>query len=158
MTVKASEIVEDSLTDIIVAGAEAPIEAVDARLAIRYLNDMVFQWDASGITTGFTKVSDLGDTITVPDGIIRTVKSNLSVELLSAFNKAIPQSLALKAQDSFNNMLIQLVNLPHAAFPGTLPLGAGNECITRRRFFPDPDDAQTLTEQSGSILLEDDTE
>ncbi len=156
----AKEIIVDALEDILVQQEEAPIEADEARAAIRYLNDMMAMFSAKGINLGYTVVSNLSDTITVPDGAIAGIKANLSIALDPKFGgKNVSQSLIQRARAGYRAIQAISIRPGSMDFPSTLPRGAGN---AQPGFLSDPfysnANEQVLSEGNGTISLEDDTE
>lgn len=159
MAINADRAVEMALKELIVAGSEAPIEAVDAQDAVLYMNLMMNAFSADGINLGYTNISDLGDEITVPDGALLGVIKNLAVFLATQYGVTVTTELFLAAKGSLNTMRNISVKILSSNYPDTLPIGSGNENDTYNsdfHFYPTTDD-QVATEQDGPILLEDET-
>ena len=89
MTETASDVVSDALTDLLVQAAEADLEPSEYRVAIRYLNRLMFRLDAMGINLGYTEVSSLTDPITVALGAIDGIVANLAVALAPQFDAIV---------------------------------------------------------------------
>ncbi len=161
MPEKASDIIGDALREIVVAGAEAPIEADEGQSAIRYLNRMMAEWDVRGYNLGCTVVSDLGDDITIPDGTVEAVVSNLAIRLASQFGVSIDPASALidRARVGLRAVRLLTISVGPSSFPSTLPIGSGNEgdSTFTDHFYPD-EQSKILAEPNGSILVEDDTD
>ena len=156
----AKEIIVDALEDILVQQEEAPIEADEARAAIRYLNDLMAMWSAKGINLGYTVVSNLSDTITVPDGAKAGIKAALAIALDAKYGgKNISESLIKRAQAGYRAIQALSVRPGSMDFPSTLPRGAGNSQpgYTFDPFYTNSNE-QVLSEGDGTIALEDDTE
>ena len=68
MTEKTGAIIEDALGELVVQTSEEELEASEIQVAIRYMNRFMFQLYANGISLGFTKVSNVADTVTIADG------------------------------------------------------------------------------------------
>ena len=154
MAETASSVITDALTDIFVVGAKEPIESVDMQLGIRYLNRMMSELDANGIALGFTVIVNPSDTVTVPDGALGGVVSNLATKLAKPFGAAVTQELAIAASDGYKAMLKLGVTIEPSSYPCTLSVGSGNDQdTTNDKFYPCPADS-TLTESNGNILLE----
>lgn len=158
---KAGDIIKDALIEITVLGAEAPVEAVDAQSAIRYLNRMMAALDADGIDLGYTEVASLADDITVPAGANQGMVFLLAQLLWDQYSddRPVPGSLVFKARDSINTMRNIAVTVGQTEYPDTLPIGSGNEGdgIRTNHFYPDLQ-STILAETNGSIGLEDETE
>lgn len=158
MAIKANRAVEMALQELIVRQVEAPIEADEVQDAVLYMNLMMAEFAADGINLGYTEINDLGDDVTIPDGAVMGMIKNLAVYLAAQFGVNIPVDLAVLAKSGKNTMRNIAVKVIPSSFPSTLPIGSGNEDdqYTDWHFYPDQQD-KILTEQSGPILLEDDT-
>ena len=160
MSETAGDIIKDALGEIVVLGAEAPLEAVDAQAGIRYLNRMMAAFDADGIDLGYTEVSNLSDAITVPAGAIAGMVSQLAVMLFAQFSQGepIPADLVARALSGKNTMRNLAVTVGATEYPSTLPIGSGNEGDRTHNdhFYPDLQD-EILAESTGSIGLEEST-
>ena len=160
MAETANIIIKDALFDLQVQQDEAPLEATDARAAIRALNRMMNAFASDGINLGFTEVSQVNDPITVPAGALGAIVSNLAIELAPQYLSGEPTQrlLALAAQGK--KILYKLgVEIGDTEYPDTLPRGSGNEdpCGTYDTFYPDQQPA-ILSESNGSISIDDYTE
>lgn len=159
MGINASKAVEMALQELIVRGSEAPIEPDEGQDAVLYMNLMMAEFSADGIALGYTEVTSLADPITIPDGALMPMIKNLAVYLGAQFGVDIPPDLFTLAASGKNTMRNIAVKPIPSRYPDTLPIGSGNEDETFSRnshFYPDQQ-GQILTEQSGPILLEDDT-
>lgn len=164
MSETAEEVITSALEEIVVQSSEAPLEPDELQVGIRYLNRMMASFAAKGITLGYTVVTSLGDTITVPDGALDGMVSNLAIRLFpqySAPGTPIDPLLIRAASDGFNSLLdIAITSIGPTAFPDTLPIGSGNEGdvgLTNQHFYAQPDDP-ILTESGGFISIESETE
>lgn len=162
MAETAETIIKDALTEIVVLGAEAPLEASDAQSAIRYLNRMMASFDAKGIDLGFTEVTSLASPVTVPLGAVDGMVFNLAARLWTQYysESPIPGDLLLKARSGADSMMALAVSMGPTQYPSTLPIGSGNQDNTGgigcNNFYPDLQD-EILAESTGSIGLETDT-
>lgn len=159
MSETAGDIIKDSLSEITVYGAEASIEAVDAQLAIRYLNRMMAAFDADGIDLGYTEVTNLNSPITVPAGANHGMVSQLAIMLWANFSEdPIPPDLIARGVSGKNTMRNLAVTIGASEYPDTLPIGSGNEGDYATDHFYGNLQANILAETNGKIGLEDDTE
>lgn len=159
MAETAGDLIKDSLSEITVLGAEAPIEAVDAQFAIRYMNRMMAAFDADGIDLGYTEVSNLADVVTIPAGAINGVVSQLAIMMWNNYSdEPVPADLVARALSGKNTMRNIVVGFGQMEYPDTLPLGSGNEVnrVSREHFYSDLE-STILAETNGSIGLEDAT-
>lgn len=156
---KAEEFIRDAYEETVSVGADAPLTSVDAQKGLRYLNDLLFEWEAMGISLGFTEVDNLADDVTIPRSSFRAVKLNLAMQLAPAFDRVLNPATVVNARDAKQNLLAQTISIVSAGYPDTLPVGSGNTCgdVYDRRFYTEVDG--TLERESGgSILTEDGTE
>ena len=153
-------VVNDILQEILVQGSEQAINAVDAQTCIRYMNRFMNSLASQGINLGYTNITSLADSITIPDGAIEGLIFGTSTRLLSTYDIQPNQFLIANARDGIKAMRQIAVNITATSFPCTLPIGSGNEqenTYNDDHFYTCPSDT-ILTEQNGSILLEDNTE
>lgn len=155
---KAREVVVDALELLVVQADEATISPNEAVKALRVLNDMMFAWDALGVSLGFTQVSGLGEILTVPPGAIRGIKANLAIDLAPMYEVPVSPALERKAKAGYDACLALSVQMAASKFPSTLPRGSGNSDGVFGSTFYDNEQDTILTETGGSIALEDDTE
>jgi hypothetical protein len=161
----ADQVIKAALQEILVQASESPIQASEAQDAIFYLNNMMFDLSANGTSIGYTEISDLSDTITVPAGAISGIIANLAVELhtqFSAMNTLVKPDLRARAQAGLKTMLnISFTSIGPMSYPTTLPIGSGNEgdynggC--QSHYYPGELDP-VLTESEGFIATEENTE
>lgn len=162
MAETAGDIIKDSLMEITVLGAEAPVEPVDAQSGIRYLNRMMAAFDADGIDLGYTEVSNFADLITTPAGSNAGMVAQLSVMLWDQYadGQPVPPTLLARAISGKNTMRNLAVTVGQTEYPDILPIGSGNEgtyTYNSFHFYPDLQD-DILAESTGSIGLEESTE
>jgi hypothetical protein len=153
----AESLINDSLQELIVQASEQPIQPVDFQTAKRYLNRMMAALDSIGIALGYTVVVEPEDPITVPAGAIEGMIKNLAVKLSTQYSVPVGPLLFQEAKDGITTMR-KIARVPRRTeLPCTLPVGQANEHFDSDwHFFPCPE-SELLTEQGGSILLEDET-
>ena len=155
------QVLKAALQEILVQGSEAPLEADEYQDAIFALNNYMTALDANGVHLGYTVVDSLADEITVPAGAIQGIISNLAILLATQFNSTVSPSLSAKAQMGLNAMRKLGITIAPMSYPGTLPIGSGNEgywggYCRGGHFYPDPVDT-ALTETGNNIALETNT-
>jgi len=150
----ANSVISDILQEISVHAAGQPIEAADFQLVLRYMNRYMAQLS---ITTplGYTKVSNSDDLITIADGAIEGLIFNVALRVLNSFDIDVGQTLPTNAADGLKTMRKISRNLKSTRHPPTLPIGSGNECYGDYNKFYRGEEDTILTEQNGSILIED---
>lgn len=158
MAETAGSVIKSALQEILVQASEAPLEPDETIDALLYMNRFMAAQAANGIALGYTEVDDTSDVITIPGGAIEGLVFNLAMKLAPQFGKVVDVTLARNAKDALATMRNIAVKVGRAQFPNTLPRGSGNEDdgVRQDQFYPDHG-GQILTEQTGPILLEDDT-
>lgn len=155
MTETASTIIRDALQEIIVQSSEQPIQPNEATDAMRYLNRMMFAWDAKGIALGYTVISSLGDEITVPDGALEGIVLNLAIKLAPQYDVAVSMDLRENARDAYKSVLKLSITRPLSQYPSTLPVGSGNyDNSFDSQHFYETDNNTILSETTGTIVQE----
>lgn len=155
----AQSLINDALFELQINEAEQSVEAVDFETAKRYLNRMMAQFDADGISLGYTEVNNAADPITVAPGAINGMIYNLAIRLANQYNVAVTEALAANAKLGLDTMRKLSVFVTATPYPGTLPIGSGNEWDSGRynTFYPEENEAVT-TETGRYIQLEDNTD
>lgn len=156
MSETASTVIRDALQEILVQASEQPIQPNEATDAIRYLNRMMFSWEAKGIALGYTVVSSLGDDITIPDGALEGVVLNLAIKLAPQYDVTVSMDLRENARDAYKSVLKLSVTQPLSQYPSTLPVGSGNEgdTLDSNYHFYETDTNTLLSETTGTIVQE----
>lgn len=159
MSETAEELFGDSLQAILVQASEQPIQPVDFQTARRYANRMMASFATSGINLGYTNIVEPTDLVTIPDGAVEGLLFNLAIRMLPTYDFPLTAELRENAREGKDAMRKLAIFIKPTRFPCTLPIGSGNEgenTFNTDRFFPCPED-ELLTEQGGSILLENNT-
>lgn len=156
----AAQVLKSALQRILVQASEAPLEASEFQDAINDMNNYMLDLDASGIKLGYTLVTSLGDEVTVPLGALRGVIANVAIEISPDYDGQISPALQRAADQGMKTMEKLGVTVRPTAYPSTLPIGSGNEDGSSRsfHFYPGASEAEILSETTGAILLESDTE
>ena len=152
----AESVIKDILQEILVQASEQSIEAVDFQFVVRYMNRYMAQL-AVTIPLGYTVVTDPEDLITIPDGAINGLIFNVALKVLNSFDIDVGPTLAVNAKDGLFAMRKLSRNAVSTKHPSTLPIGKANECVGSGAKFYGGEETTILTEQNGSILLEDTT-
>lgn len=156
----AAQTVKAILQEILVHGSESELEAVEFQDTIFAMNNYMTALDANGVSLGYTVVSDLGDEITVPAGALQGLIANVAVMVAPQFGATASGELIAKAKVGMNAMRKLGITIGNMQFPGTLPIGSGNEPTNsfdhQDHFFYNSDD-NIETETNQNIGLESDT-
>lgn len=135
-----SEILTAALRKLGVTPSESPIEAYEEQDALELLNDMMEEFEESGINFGFVRISNSADTVRIPRGTAGFIKVQLALRLAAEYDELqIPPTLAAEAAGSLENVSRILLQNTSPGFPNTLPIGSGNQIYEdeHQRFFPD---------------------
>lgn len=154
-----AQVAKASLQRILVQASEADIEASEAQDFIFAMNNWMAALDADGVQLGYTAVTNLGDTITVPTGALRGLIANVAIEVAPDYDGEVSPALAKAAKEGLDTMILIGQSLGDMHFPSTLPRGSGNEHCGGRftsHFYPDLE-AEILAETTGAISLETNT-
>jgi len=151
----AAQVITAALQKILVQASEAPLEADELSGAIFTMNNLMLDYDASGIRLGYTEILTLGDDVTIPVGALRGLIYNLARDLVPEFGGEFSQLAEDIAQSGLKTMRKLGVAITATEFPSTLPIGSGNEDdnVFTSRFYPGLED-QILAETTGCIALE----
>jgi hypothetical protein len=154
----ATQVIHDALQEILVQADEQDYQASEYQAGKRALNDMMQEWDASGLSLGFTLIDNITNTVTVAAGLIGAVKTNLAMRLAPQFDVAITPGLLNSAKSGMQAVRNIAVTTNPTSLPSILPVGSGNEdeYYSTRRFFPPPEDG-VLAEDNGDVNLESGT-
>lgn len=150
----AESVINDILQEILIQASEQPIEAVDFQFVRRYMNRYMSELAITN-PLGYTNVTLPSDPITVPDGAINGLIFNTALRVVASFDIQPSASLVNNARESLSAIRKISRNLVSTKHPPTLPIGSGNECWGQTSHFYPGERNSLLTEQNGSILMED---
>jgi hypothetical protein len=156
----AAQLVKAIGQEILIRAVEAPLEADESQDIVFAMNNYMTAQAANGINLGYTVVTDLGDEITVPAGAIQGMIANVAIMVAPQFGAEVSQGLIVQAKIGLQAMRQLGVTIGKMQFPGTLPIGSGNEPtdngFNNDHFFENSDD-NILTETNQNIGLESGT-
>lgn len=156
-----AKVCKAALQRILVQASEADLEPDEYQDCIFAMNNYMLALDADGVQLGYTEVSDLGDDITIPVGALRGLIANLAIEVAPDYNGQITPGLARAAEEGELVMRKLGQTITKTQFPGTLPIGSGNESgrygTYTSHYYADLE-AEILAETTGAISLETGTE
>ena len=125
----AREYITRALAKLGVKAAESSIEASELTDGIETLNDMLTEWEGSGILLGFEPVASGDDEIRAPRLAQAAIKSNLAIRLAPDYSRPVSAELAAEARGATKSMLRAIVKIGDVAYPSTLPTGSGNKTL-----------------------------
>lgn len=150
----AESVINDILQEILVQASEQPIEAVDFQFVRRYMNRYMAELAITN-PLGYTVVTLPTDLITIPDGAINGLIYNVALNVVASFDMTPGGMLIPNAERGLKTIRKISRNLVSTKHPSTLPIGSGNETWGNDTHFYTGEQDSLLTEQNGSILLED---
>jgi len=109
---------------------ETDIESSESNDALDMLNDMVIEWELLGANLGFAPVKDEADEVRIPRGAHKAVKYNLAVLIGAEFEIMVSNEIAVIADESKTAMMAIYKKPLEVHYPGTLPMGSGEQCNT----------------------------
>ena len=104
MTETAAEVVTDILQELVVQGDESPIDAPESQSVMRYMNRYMTMLAAKGVNLGYTKVTSLGDPITIADGAIMGLIKNVAINVASQYDVPVSGQLRADAMEGLAAM------------------------------------------------------
>jgi hypothetical protein len=155
-----AQVAKAALQRILVQASESPLEPDEYQDFIFAMNNYMAQLDAQGISLGYTEVSDLGDTVTIPTGALRGLIANMAIEVSPDYGGVVSDGLVIAARQGLQTMRTIGQRIRASAMPSTLPLGSGNEDESwglNGHFYPEYEQ-EILAETTGAIGLENNTQ
>jgi hypothetical protein len=102
--------------------------------------------------------SDLpSDTVTVADGALGAIVSNLAIKLAKQYDEPVTGDLLQSARDGKNAVLHLTVSRKSTQMPNTMPRGSGNEGYwnsNRENFYPGVD-TDTIDDENGRNIQQE---
>lgn len=122
-----SQVAKASLQKILVQASEADLEPDEYQDFIFAMNNWMASLQSQSIDIGYTPVSNLSDEITVPDGAVLGIISNMAIQVSPDYGGDISPALIGQAQEGMKTIrrLGQLSS--QTKRPSTLPIGSGND-------------------------------
>ena len=134
-----ADIVNGAYSNLGLSPSDSAITGSEMTDAIEIMNDMLIEWENSGIMLGFSPIATPADVISVPRGAETAIKSNLAGRLAPSLSKQISPTLAAVIKASTENLLRMIHKPVDVEYPDSLPSGSGNQAYndtTDRNFFP----------------------
>ena len=154
-----AQVAKAALQKILVQASESALEPSEYQDFIFTMNNFMLDLDAGGVSLGYTEVSNLGDTVTIPPGALQGLIYNTALLCAPEYDGEVTPTLMRIAHESLKTMRKLGRSIPTSSYPGTLSIGSGNEGNFNYRnshFFNDQE-AAILAETTGSIGLESST-
>jgi len=151
-----AQVAKASLQRILVQASESPLSADEYQDFIFAMNNYMTALDASGVHLGYTVVSNLGDTVTVPTGALRGLIANMAIDVAPDYGGVVTDALVLQAREGMQAMRQLGQTIGATRNPSTLPIGSGNTDAGYGwtwNFYPESEES-ILAETIGTIALE----
>ena len=126
MTTTVQQVADSALLNIMVAGSEASLEADDMADFMDAMNKWMAALVALGINLGYTNVTSASDTLTVPDGAIDGIISNMAIKMAPQYGGVVTPELRQDAKDGMNTLRSLGMSIRNTKYPTTLPIGSGD--------------------------------
>lgn len=154
-----AQVAKASLQAILVQASEAPLQADEYQDFIFAMNNYMASLAAKGVNLGYTVVSNLADTVTVPPGALTGLIANMAIQSVPYYGGVVTPELAMNAREGMQAMRQLGQIITPTRLPSTLPLGSGNEDSTYgySSHFYTGDEAAVAAETNGMIGLETST-
>lgn len=111
-----SDLIRDALGLIGVLDETETPSPEQANTGLRFLTEMLDDWESRGIDVGFASGVSLSDTVSIEDSALRAVKQGLAIELCPEFEREPTPRLLDLASASYARLLrdAMLDQLPEA--------------------------------------------
>jgi len=151
-----AQVAKASLQAILVQASESQLEADEYQDFMFAMNNYMASLAAKGVNLGYTNVSTLADTVTVPPGAITGLIANMAIQSVPYYGGVVTPELALTAREGMQAMRQLGQIITPTRLPSTLPIGSGNEDSTYgySSHFYTGDEAAIAAETNGMIALE----
>ena len=131
----ANDIITGAFQDAGIAPSETPLEAFEISDGLTVLNDMLSEWELSGLGLGAVPVENDTDIVRIQRGHVAAVKHQVALRLLSMYQKPLSLELSGKANASWESLLKSVAIIGEVALPDTLPRGRRCLDISDNVFF-----------------------
>ena len=134
--VTVQQIADDALKLIMVQGADAPAQPEDYSDFINLMNDWFAAIEVTGRNLGYTRVSNIADLVTIPDGAVMGAKYNLAILANGSYGGQVTPDIISGAEIGMQAIRKLCVSNVPTRLPSTLPTGNGNWNNWDRNFHP----------------------
>lgn len=122
----ARRIIERAFSKNGIRGAETEISPSEISDGLDVLNDLLAQWDSTGVLKGIPPVQDVDTELMEPRYSTAALKAQVAVIIAGEYGIPVSTALAQDLTGSLNSMLSANTDLQNLEFPSTLPIGSGN--------------------------------
>lgn len=119
------------------------VQPEDFERSLRRLDAMMALWNGKGIRLGYNlpsspDESDIDSDSGLSDVAYEAAFMNLALRIAPGYGKTTNQVTAVAAKQAYDTLLARAVFPTPQPMPNTMPIGAGNNRRSQRRFFPTP--------------------
>jgi len=100
--------------------------------ALDRLNRLSAMWDGIGIRKGYVLGDNIDSESGLPDTAVDPFATLLAIALAPSYGKQVPMTLAAAGKEAKNALMITNNTIPRMVYPGTLPIGRGNQVDVRQ--------------------------
>jgi len=131
----AGDVINRALRDILVQAADSSFEPDEYADALDALNDFMASLESLGLRLGYTRVCNIADIVTIPDGAIRGVAANLAIDLAPQYSGVVSPGLIKKAEEGMTAIRRMAVRTNKTQYPSNLPTGSGYNRVQGSNFY-----------------------
>lgn len=139
MATTADKLMERTMKHLVAIGDEAPVSNVEAQDFIFAANTLMAEIEApASVDLTWTDIVNIGDTLTSPDSIIRSLAILIAIDLADSYGVNLAGTELQAKERRARDMILRVGTTRLGSYkPSTLPLGSGNEDMTYRgqRFY-----------------------
>lgn len=122
----AGDVASRALKLILVEAADSGLEPDEYKDALDAMNGYMASLEAEGLRLGYARVCNVSDIVTIPDGALRGLISNLAIEMAPMYGGKVSTALIKQASEGLVAMRRLGCRVGQALYPDNLPMGSGN--------------------------------
>ncbi len=108
--------------------------------ALDRLNRLAAMWDGLGIRKGYMLGDNIASESGLPDTAVDPFATLLAIALAPSYGKQVSMTLSAAGKAAKDALMITNNTIPQMVYPGTLPIGRGNQRDTRQSAYFRQDD------------------
>jgi len=124
----AGDAARRALRLILVEGADSSMEPDEYADALDMMNGYMLGLEAQGVRLGYTRVCNVSDIVTIPEGAMRGMIANLAIDMAPMYGGKITAALIKQAGEGEKTLLRLGVHVGSSRYPDSLPMGVANSC------------------------------
>ncbi|USD64214.1 packaged DNA stabilization gp4 family protein [Vibrio sp. SCSIO 43136] len=148
MTIEKGMVVSGAIKELALAGTLLSQSPDDTQDGLDMLDDLVAKIVADGLALQYYQPEEYGCSSADDDSGLEVyaaacLKPLLALEFCSSRGLEPPMMVATRAGDAMKTLEHKLVTVEPSEYPGTLPIGSGNEgtgFLYQNKFYPEPEE------------------